>query len=249
MLLIGSYYSITLYLNLSQELKRLQLTWYSPIISKIVELYRGLTTFRLLGKVDFQRKHYRHCIDTMMGLFLHERYTLVLIFFFNGLIMSLFIFLSFLLIVSAKVYQWGFLSQDIGFISVTLNWILIIPNFVDLFMFFYSQFSQSISSVERMLFNVDEKTFEGPLETKSPLAFDPNRGIEVQNVFCKYRPNLPFVLKGLSLDIRPKEKVALVGRTGSGKSTFLLALTRILNVRNSRQYGKIKEYQQIQDTE
>ena len=214
-----------------------------------MELYRGLTTFRLLKKEDFQRKQYRHCIDTMMGLFLHERYLLILVFFFNGLIMGVFIFLSFLLIASAKVYEWGFLSQDVGFISVTLNWILVIPNFVDLFMFFYAQFSQSISSVERMLFNVDEDTFEGPLEIEGDPLFDPSQGIEVRNVFCKYRPSLPFVLKGLSLDIRPREKVALVGRTGSGKSTFLLAVTRILNVLNSRHYNKIKEYQQTQDTE
>jgi len=33
----------------------------------------------------------------------------------------------------------------------------------------------------------------------------------------RYRNNLPLVLKDVSFTIRPKEKVGIVGRTGSGK--------------------------------
>jgi ABC-type multidrug transport system fused ATPase/permease subunit len=112
-------------------------------------------------------------------------------------------------------------------------------------MFFYAQFNQSVSSVERMLYNVDEETFEGPFKSLNSDKYDKTKGIEVNNIYTKYRSNLPFVLKGLSLNIEPKEKVALVGRTGSGKSTFLLALTRILNVQNSVNFDQIREYQQI----
>jgi ABC-type multidrug transport system fused ATPase/permease subunit len=114
-------------------------------------------------------------------------------------------------------------------------------------MFFYAQFIQSMGSVERMLFNVDELTYEGPLNSENNLKFDRTKGIEVENIFAKYRPNLPYVLRGLSLKIKNKEKVALVGRTGSGKSSFLLALTRILNVQNSKNFPKIKEYQNLQE--
>lgn len=44
----------------------------------------------------------------------------------------------------------------------------------------------------------------------------------------KYRPNLPEVVKQVSFSIDPKEKVGIVGRTGSGKSTMTLGLLRIL---------------------
>ena len=37
-----------------------------------------------------------------------------------------------------------------------------------------------------------------------------------------YRPGLPPVLKDVSLEIRPREKIGIVGRTGAGKSTFVL---------------------------
>jgi len=43
----------------------------------------------------------------------------------------------------------------------------------------------------------------------------------------RYRNNLPLVLKDVSFTIRPKEKVGIVGRTGSGKYTRFCASTRI----------------------
>lgn len=42
------------------------------------------------------------------------------------------------------------------------------------------------------------------------------------------RPELPLVLKDLSFEVRPFEKVGIVGRTGSGKSTLVQLLFRIL---------------------
>ena len=44
----------------------------------------------------------------------------------------------------------------------------------------------------------------------------------------KYRPNTEIVLKNLNFVIQGQEKVGIVGRTGSGKSTITLCLFRIL---------------------
>jgi ABC-type bacteriocin/lantibiotic exporter with double-glycine peptidase domain len=44
--------------------------------------------------------------------------------------------------------------------------------------------------------------------------------IELENVSFQYDPHTPPVLKDISVKIRPGQKVALVGRTGSGKSTL-----------------------------
>jgi ABC-type multidrug transport system fused ATPase/permease subunit len=41
-----------------------------------------------------------------------------------------------------------------------------------------------------------------------------------------YRPGLPHVLKGFSLDVAAGEKIGVVGRTGAGKSSLMLALFR-----------------------
>ncbi|HTK06759.1 MAG TPA: peptidase domain-containing ABC transporter [Ktedonobacteraceae bacterium] len=44
--------------------------------------------------------------------------------------------------------------------------------------------------------------------------------IEIRNVSFQYAPTMPWILNDLSVNIRPGQKVALVGKTGSGKSTL-----------------------------
>ena len=51
----------------------------------------------------------------------------------------------------------------------------------------------------------------------------PTRGsIEFNNVCARYRPELPLVLEKVSFTVNSNEKVGVVGRTGSGKSTLMV---------------------------
>ena len=46
----------------------------------------------------------------------------------------------------------------------------------------------------------------------------------------RYRPETDIVLNGLSFKVQPGHKVGIVGRTGAGKSTMALILSRICEV-------------------
>ncbi len=50
----------------------------------------------------------------------------------------------------------------------------------------------------------------------------------------RYREDLDLVLKGLSLSIKPREKIGIVGRTGCGKSTLMSTLFRIVEPTGGR---------------
>ena len=52
--------------------------------------------------------------------------------------------------------------------------------------------------------------------------------IRFENYSVRYRPNTEIVLKKLNFSVNGNEKVGVVGRTGSGKSTICLCLFRIL---------------------
>ncbi|KYG67439.1 multidrug ABC transporter ATP-binding protein [Bdellovibrio bacteriovorus] len=88
----------------------------------------------------------------------------------------------------------------------------------------YQQFQNSLTSAERIFTLMDEPQ-EYELEyLKSPGTV---RGeIEIRGLNFRYEPELPLVLRDINIHIRPGESIALVGRTGSGKSTFISLLQR-----------------------
>ena len=49
-------------------------------------------------------------------------------------------------------------------------------------------------------------------------------GIELNNVYFRYSENSPYIVNNMSLKIRPGEYVAIVGKTGCGKSTLMRLL-------------------------
>ncbi|KAK5657870.1 hypothetical protein OQA88_2418 [Cercophora sp. LCS_1] len=53
-------------------------------------------------------------------------------------------------------------------------------------------------------------------------------------VSARYTPSLPLVLRDISLDIQPGQRYAICGRTGSGKSSLLSALLRLLPLEKGR---------------
>ncbi|EGD76178.1 hypothetical protein PTSG_00884 [Salpingoeca rosetta] len=54
--------------------------------------------------------------------------------------------------------------------------------------------------------------------------------IAFDRVKVSYRPGLPPVLRDVTLNIRPREKIGIVGRTGAGKSTIAMVLYRMMEL-------------------
>ncbi|CAE7200833.1 unnamed protein product [Rhizoctonia solani] len=97
-----------------------------------------------------------------------------------------------------------------------------------------AEVENNMNGVERIVFYAREIEQEAshdshPGEPDSS-AWPPAGEIIIQDAVARYRPELPSVLNGLSLDIRGGEHIGIVGRTGAGKSTVTQALFRMMEL-------------------
>ena len=99
----------------------------------------------------------------------------------------------------------------------------------------YSMLEMNMNAVERVV-DYSELAIEDQDGHDVPAAWPTEGRLEITDLVAGYAPDLPPVLKGLSFSVEKGQRVGIVGRTGSGKSTFTLALFRFLT--NFRE-GKI----------
>jgi ABC-type multidrug transport system fused ATPase/permease subunit len=98
----------------------------------------------------------------------------------------------------------------------------------------YAVMQSAMASAERIF-----QLLDTPVDiqnSKSPIVPKPFRGeVVFDNVWFEYKSGDP-VLKGVSFRIDPGEKIAVVGATGSGKTTTIKLLNRFYDI----QKGSIK---------
>ncbi len=118
---------------------------------------------------------------------------------------------------------------------------------------YFLQITESLISIkntkpqrERLKPLMDEQP---ELDDAKELPGDLSGGIEINNVTFSYSPDLPNVLKGLSLNIKPGEYVGLVGSSGCGKSTLLKLLLGFEKPTSGKIYYDNKDIESIDKRE
>ena len=119
-------------------------------------------------------------------------------------------------------------------IGLALTYALQFCNSFKFLLFGASQVDAEMNCVERMSVYCSELPQEAAqrMDSDPKPEFWPSSGIiEFQNISVSY-PSRPDhnVLNDLTFNVRSGEKIGIVGRTGSGKSSLMLALFRILEL-------------------
>jgi ABC-type multidrug transport system fused ATPase/permease subunit len=126
----------------------------------------------------------------------------------------------------------GFISP--GFLGLGLVYSLQLTTYLKYFIRTNGALEAQMNAVERLQYYSTELPQEElPVSSTTPYPSSnvpdtwPTHGtVEVKNASLKYRDG-PLILKNVSFTINDKEKVGIAGRTGSGKSSLLVALFRI----------------------
>lgn len=212
------------YLRTSRQLRLLDLEAKSPLYANYLSTLNGVTTIRAFGWVQDSLKYNAQLVDRSQ----QARYQLAMIQRWLHLTLSLIVAVTATCLVALMTHL-GAGAAISGASLVTL--MRLSQSLVDL-VTFYASLETSIGAVTRLrAFSQNTETEPVPeSSTVTPPSWPQKSTIDIQNAWASYDGSgSDYCLEGLNVNIAAGEKVALCGRTGSGKSSFLLLLLSLLD--------------------
>ncbi|XVF86794.1 hypothetical protein PTKIN_Ptkin18bG0071300 [Pterospermum kingtungense] len=213
------------YMSSARELVRINGTTKAPVMNYAAETSLGVVTIRSFNMVDRFFKNYLKLVDTDATLLFLSNAALEWLVQRIETLQNLTLFTAafFLLLLPKN-------QVTPGLVGISLSYALSLSENQIFASRWYCNLSNYMISVERI------KQFlhipaEPPaiIEDKRPPTSWPSKGrIELQELKIRYRPNAPLVLKGISCTFQEGTRVGVVGRTGSGKTTLISALFRLV---------------------
>ncbi|KAM5457773.1 hypothetical protein McanCB56680_004140 [Microsporum canis] len=213
------------YLRTSRQLRLLELEAKSPLYSNFLETLNGLSTLRAFGWTTQTLEINHRLLDESQK----PLYLLYMVQRWLTFVLDVIVAFIAVIVVTLAVT----LKASGGLTGVALTQVLSLNLILTSIIIAWTSLETSIGSVSR----IQHFTKSTPSEHKSvevvqpPLDW-PHRGrIYINNVTAYYesRPGSP-VLSDLNITIEEGHKIGICGRSGSGKSSLLLLLLRLLEV-------------------
>ncbi|QRW00074.1 ABC transporter transmembrane region [Ceratobasidium sp. AG-Ba] len=228
------YWIGQIYIAAQLSIKREMSNARSPLFSHFGAALNGITSIRAYGAEDQFRKEALKRID---------KYTRAAKPFYNlnrwiGLRMDVMGatfsagLAAYLVYVKPNINasNAGFmLTMGVTFSDGILWWVRIL-----------NSFEAQSNSLERIhAYTTIEQEPKAAPEGAPPAYWPASGSLIVENLVARYTSNGPAVLHGLSFEIKSGERVGVVGRTGSGKSSLALSLMRMIPTEGNVYYDGI----------
>ena len=226
LMLFMEYRIFLFYIKGGRALNSLETVTRIPIITKFSETLNGICSIRSFEYQDNFRKRYHEKLDDFYKVLIYQNGT-------SGWFALNLDLICFFLLFFILTFSWIFeklvnpivLGLLIGY---TLKMIENTYGFFEQYINFEKNYS-SMDNCEAYTHIVQENNYKLKLDKFLKENDFPKRGeIKFVNYYVRYRPDTKLVLKNINFTINPGEKIGIVGRTGSGKTTLCLGLFRIL---------------------
>lgn len=215
------------YLRTSRQLRFLDLEAKSPLYTNFVETLSGLATLRAFGWTGPNLIRNRQLLDNSQK----PVYLLYMIQRWLTFVVDMIVAVVAVLVAAIAVIQRG----DSGFAGVALTQVLLINLTLRGIILSWTEVETCIGSVVRVKsFSETTVSEHKPQEQDEPSIDWPYDGkVEFKSMSAIYEsvPDKP-VLKGINLVIEPGEKIGVCGRSGSGKSSFVMSLLRMIEIQS-----------------
>ncbi|KAK0370729.1 ABC transporter [Colletotrichum limetticola] len=225
--LIPTFYAIQhFYLRTSRQMRLLDIEHKAPLYSQLIETLEGLATIRAFRWEDnFEKVNLRRLDDSQRPKYLLACLQSWLTFSVDMVIAVIAVIL--IVLVTTLREQIG-----PGFIGVALTNVLAFSGCVKAIITSWVMLEVSLGAVARVrnfsLTTASENN--SPVQRAEPEGEWPSRGaVELRKVTASYASS-GTVLKDVNISIEPGQKVAICGRTGSGKSSLILCLLRMMDL-------------------
>ncbi|KAK3131734.1 hypothetical protein QOZ80_6AG0510650 [Eleusine coracana subsp. coracana] len=216
------------YIPTARELARLTQIQRAPILHHFAESLAGASSIRAYGQKERFRKANLGLVDNHSRAWFHIISAVEWLCFRLNMLSNFVYAFSLILLVSLPE---GFINPSIA--GLALTYALNLNSQLASIAWNICDTENKMISVERLM-QYSRIPSEAPLvvECCQPANNWPEDGtINIKSLEVRYAEHLPSVLRNISCMIPGRKKVGIVGRTGSGKSTFIQALFRIVEPR------------------
>ncbi|KAH6659515.1 ABC transporter [Truncatella angustata] len=223
----GAMYLLqSFYLHTSRQVRLLDIEAKAPLYTLFSESVAGAPTIRAFGWQDeYQRRNHRHIDTSQRPLYLQNCIQAWLAFVLSIMVAALTVVLV------AIVVTWHD-SFSPGSIGVSLTVVIGFSETLSRVIETWTKLESSLGAVRRVKQFTDQTEPENTNDKNEdpPQGWPPAGAIEFDGVTASYRRDDQSVLKNVSLPILPGQHVAICGRTGSGKTSLILSLLRMISV-------------------